>query len=376
MKVFYKIFHTILIAFLLIAASVSSLAEPADANPIVDFAIPYPHKSPQPETPGSTHEMAFHNKTLWITGQNYDQLVAIQPDGTTTFYDMPPNSGPHGIAFDRAGHLWVTLEFAGEVVRLDPDYPDYDAATVYDVKLHCTTCSDAINTNPHGLTIGSDGQTVWYTGKATGTLGRITPEGTVETIPIAKIHNPNAIVGSGPIYLHPDANGNIWFTELLGNSIGRITPDGTINEFKIPTPNSRPIAIVPGPDGNMWFTEEAGSNVGRIQQDCESNCIITEFPLPKPQNNLLLAALAFDNENNLWVQQYVDGKHPFPLGHDRLIKIDKQILTANSVEIHNLSLDFYDVPTPKTLMHRITLGTDGTLWFTELNTDKVGKVNP
>ncbi len=386
MVAFRKLWSAILSGILFISLIISTIIflpnSTAFAISIVDFSIPYPDQSPfsspSPDHPqsGSTHEIALHNGTLWISGQNHDQLVAIQPDGSMNFYAMPANSGPHGIAFDRNGQLWVALEFAGEVIRLDPAHPDYETAAKYDVRLDCTTCVQKINTHPHGLTIAQDGQTVWYTGKATGTLGRINPNGTVETLPIAQPYHRAAIVGSVPIYIHAEADGTLWFTELVGNAIGRITPTGQIDEFKIPTPNSRPIALVSGADGHLWFTEEASNKIGRIQRDCDTNCLITEFPLPKSQDNLLLAALAFDAENNLWVQQYVDGNHPFPTGSDHLIKIDRQILTANPQDISTLSIDCYDVPTTNTILHRIILGSDGKLWFTELNTDKVGKVEP
>lgn len=373
MKTLCKTLCIILVTFLLTFSSVVSPTQLAFADEIIDFAIAYPNKfSTPPSLQGSTHEMAMNGNTLWITGQNYDQLAAIQPDGTITFHPMPHNSGPHGITFDQAGNLWVALEFAGEIIRLDPAHPDYNSATKYDVRLACTTCTQPINTHPHGLAISSDGQTVWYTGKATGTLGRITAQGTVETFPISGVNNPEATVGSVPIYIHADTDSSMWFTELVGNAIGHISVNGTVEEFKIPTPNSRPIAIVPGPDGNVWFTEESTNNVGRIKRNCSRDCI-TEFPLPKSQNNLLLAALAFDANHNLWVQQYVDGNHPSPPGQDHLIKIDKQILTANSSDINNIEFDVYNVPTSKTIMHRIILGADGNLWFTELKTDKIGK---
>lgn len=38
--------------------------------------------------------------------------------------------------------------------------------------------------------IGIHGKTVWYTGKATGTLGRITHEGKVETFALSTVGSP------------------------------------------------------------------------------------------------------------------------------------------------------------------------------------------
>ena len=146
-----------------------------------------------------------------------------------------------------------------------------------------------------------------------------------------------------------------------------------MTEFKIPTPNSRPIAIVPGPDGAaMWFTEEAGSNVARI----DPNGTITEFPVPKPwrEPHAILAGLAFDGANNLWVQQYAAPGSTDPRQIDRLVKIDKAILSATPLSLTHVRMTPYDVPTTGTVMHRIILGNDGNMWFTELQTNKVGTI--
>src|SRR5262249_48241509 len=194
-------------------------------------------------------------RTLWITGQNYDAVVQVALDGQMTFYPMPADSGPHGIEFDALGQLWLTLEFLGQIVRLDGHGT---IVAAYDVRLDCSTCPDPINTHPHGLGIGSDGATVWFTGKGTGTVGKITPDGKIQTYALPT-------VGSVPIYIKAGPDDNMWVTELVGNTIARVTPDGAVTEFAIPTFNSRPIAIVPEPDGTaMWFTEEAGNKVARI----------------------------------------------------------------------------------------------------------------
>lgn len=312
---------------------------------------------------GSTHEIAFDERRggdLWISGQNYDTLVRVGADGRMSYHRMPQGSGPHGIEFDAAGLLWLTLEFHGRVVALDER-----GALVrdHDVRLDCSSCPDKINTHPHGLGIGPDGKTVWFTGKGTGTVGRITPDGKVQTFALPT-------VGSVPIYIKAGPDGNMWVTELVGNKIARVTPEGYVTEFAIPTSNSRPIAIVPGPDGNMWFTEEAGNKVGRVERDGR----ITEFAVPKKQANVILAGLAFDKEHNLWVQQYVDHNNPTPAGRDHIVKIDKAILTAKPPDLPAKHFTFYDVPTRDTVMHRIIRGPDGNLWFTELNANKVGRL--
>lgn len=417
MNLLYKICYSILMVVLLTFGIFIESAEMAFAdetcdlklNTICDFVIKYPKKSSikPPSLSGSTHEIAFQVKDkksrdgkLWITGQNYDQLVAIdinklkKGEEAFSFYQLPQGSGPHGIVFDEQGNLWVALEFAGKVIRLDPaklnsvrpiEYGDPAIIENHDVGLygctkenkqgetffHCT--NEEINTNPHGLAINNDDHTVWYTGKATGTLGRIKDD-QVESFPISRVNNPDAIVGSVPIYIKTDSQGNIWFTEWVGNAIGVIKKNETVaKEFKISTPNSRPIMIVEEPGHtNMWFTEAAGNKVGRITPDGS----ISEFSIPKPQDNVSLAGLVFDSNKNLWVQQYVQQDinvdQTCQFGYDYLVKIDKKILESSPSDIGKISFESYKVPTCGTVMHRINLGPDGNLWFTELNTDKIG----
>jgi virginiamycin B lyase len=345
---------------------------------IQEFSIPYPpaqdsasYTCPQVSaavaaTMGSTHEITFDangGQVLWVTGQNYATLVKVGLDGNLTLYSLPPGSGPHGISFDAESRLWITLEFAGEIARLDDNG---NIVAQYDVSLNCTTCPNEINTHPHGLGIGPDGMTVWYTGKATGTVGKVSPDGTVQTYALQN-------VGSVPIYIKAGPDGNMWVTELVGNAIARVTPSGQVTEYPIPTYNSRPIAIVPDPNGNaMWFTEEAGNNLGRI----DMNGNITEYPVPKPRRNLILAGLTFDSDDNIWFQQYVDPNNPRPTGPDYVVRADKSILQTAPSRVGKVRFTYFAVPTRQTVMHRIIQGPDGAIWFTELAANKVGKLTP
>jgi virginiamycin B lyase len=357
-------------SLLVLLLSTSCLfAQNGGIGTVTEIAIQYPHPPPfmkcgeHSSAMGSTHEITFDpnsNHDIWITGQNEGYVVKIPLAGNPVYYPMPDGSGPHGIEFDAAGRVWVTLEFAGKVVRLTPSG---QIDLTYDVNLACSTCPAKLSTHPHGMGFGPDGKTIWYTGKSTGTVGRI-QGGKVQTFGLPT-------VGSVPIYIKAGPDGNMWVTELVGNLIARVTPAGKVDEFCIPTPNSRPIAIVPEPGGQaMWFTEEAGNRVARI----DMNGKITEFPIPKKQNNMILAGLAFDSQKNLWIQQYVDQNNPLPEGVDYIIKLDKSILQTDPTMMAAVPITFYPVPTPKTVFHRIIQGPDGNMWFTEMKTDKVGKL--
>ena len=344
---------------IIIALGVPVSGDAQESGNITEFPLAWP--SP---TTGSTHELTYNRKngkTIWITGQNHDHIARVTLDGNAEFFAMPIGSGPHGIEFDAEGRLWVSLEFTGFVVRVNENG---EIVEKIDVRLHAKGAKEPINTHPHGLGLGADGKTIWFTGKKTNTIGKINPDRSVE-------HFELPTVGAVPIYLATGPDGNMWCTELVGNKIARITPNGEVTEFTIPTYNSRPIAIAAGPGGkSMWFSEEAGNKVARI----DMSGAITEFPVPLTQKNVILAGMAFDSEGNLWTHSYVDAHNPLPKGADHIIKIDKAINTAALGDLSQIPLTYYQVPSRNTIMHRITQGPDGNIWFTELGIDKLGKL--
>ncbi len=352
---------------------VASNGPVATVASIAEFPLNWPKG-----TSGSTHELTYNraaasgSQVFWVTGQTHDGLARVTLDGRPTFFSMPAGSGPHGIQFDAAGNLWVTLEFAGKVVQIDQTTGRI--LKVIDVSLHSAGSPAPINTNPHGLGIAPDGVTLWFTGKATGTVGRIAADGTVT-------HFVLPTVGSVPIYITAGPDGNMWCTELVGNQIARVTPDGVVTEYPIPTPNSRPIGVTPGPDGHsLWFSEEAGNKVGRILLDPVTREFVSlvEYPVPLLHANTILASLAFDSAGNLWTQAYVNQSNPYPAGTDAIVRIDASVTLAphagQTGDISDVPITFYEVPTPDTVMHRITQGPDGNIWFTELAADKLGRL--
>jgi virginiamycin B lyase len=358
----------------------------APAGDGMGMAMPATGAPAGPPAMGSTHEIAFAPGTggeVVVSGQNEAALARIRGN-KVTYQRMPAASGPHGLGFDRGGLLWVTLEFDGRVVAFSPcgrKVRDVDVA------LPCPSCPEPIATHPHGLGLARDGRTVWFTGKATGTVGRIAADGTLATYQLPTM-------GSLPIYIRPGpdpARGGtretMWVTELTGNRIAAISveaappgaakghlPRADIREFIIPTPNSRPIAIELGPDGRMWFSEEAGGKVGRIETDGS----VSEFLLPTPAGKppYLLAALAFDKEGNLWLQQYVDHGHPDATMPDRIVRVPGHLLAGPARAWTDAEVIFYPVPTRDTVMHRIAQGPDGAIWFTEMGANRVGIISP
>ncbi|MES2462580.1 MAG: hypothetical protein V4671_18510, partial [Armatimonadota bacterium] len=113
-----------------------------------------PGMAGMPETApmGSTHEIIWDRAggAVWVTGQNYDSIAKIAPEGNVTYFPLPKGSGPHGMGIDRDGRLWVTFEFSGKVARLSADGK---IAEEIDVRLHARGANAPINTHPHGLAL-------------------------------------------------------------------------------------------------------------------------------------------------------------------------------------------------------------------------------
>jgi len=321
----------------------------------------------------STHEILddpTRPNFYWITGQLHDALILFDANtGTQTEYPLPTNSRPHGMLFDAQGRFFVSLESMGMVAQIDPNTGA--VLRLIDVSLtDVTGAPGPINASPHDIALGTDGETIWFTGKATGTVGKINPDGTINHYQLLTPNVPTG--GSVPIYLSAGPDGNMWGTELAGNKIFRVTNDGVVTEFTIPTFNSRPIVIIPDPLGRqfMWFSEENGHKVAKI----DMNGVITEYVVPKTQSNSILAGMAFDDAGNLYTQSYVNQNDPIPSGPDFIVKLSSDILNAPAGDMSNVTVTRYQVPSRGTVFHRIDHGSDGNMYFTELALDKVGRL--
>jgi virginiamycin B lyase len=359
--------HTIESAFLTSSENVTNLTTLSGVNlaspQVTEYQLTYGDSNPP-----NTHDIVkdpVHPNIYWISSPGHDTLVQFDANtGQSTYFRMPTGSAPHGIAFDASDNLWLSLEAFGQVARIDQT----TGAILQEIDVQLNGVIGApvpINTSPHGIAFGADGQTLWFVGKATGTVGKINPDGTVN-------HYQLPTVGSTPIYIALGPDGNMWGTELTGNKIFRVTPTGTVTEFAIPTYNSRPIAIVPAPNGQpfMWFSEENGHAVAKI----DMSGVITEFAIPKTQTNMLGAGLAFDSEGNLYAESYVNQNDPVPAGPDYIVKLSNAILTAPAGDLSNVLLTRYQLPSTGTVLHRIILGSDGNMYFTELGLDKVARL--
>ncbi|MFF8897320.1 hypothetical protein ACF082_07510 [Streptomyces lydicus] len=282
---------------------------------------------------GSTHELVIGpDRNLWVSQQLQDRVLRVSATGQVVgIIEFPPNSMPHGIDKDRRGHVWVTEEATNALVELDPAGKRIGSYPL-----------PVPGAGPHGLRIGCDGRTVWWTGKEGGSIGNFDPRTRGWTVyPLAP--------DSQPIFLARGPRCAMFFTELTAGRVGRVDANGRLREYATPTPDSRPIAVAVNRRGHVWFTEEAGAAYAHLDPDTGR---ITEHRTDVP--NAKLAALAFDCFGNLWVQYNQPG----------LIDRVRPDLTTTR----------YTLPTAVPVGHRIIPGPDGSMWFSELAADTVGSL--
>ena len=196
---------------------------------------------------------------------------------------------------------------------------------------------------PRGIASGPYGN-LWFAEERTNEIARISLAGIVTSYPI-----PTA--NSGTQWL-AEGSDTIWFTEenSLSPKIGSITPAGVITEYPYGGGTDVPWDIVQGSDKNMWFTT-LGNDVGRITPSGSINA----YSVPT-QGTPGLATLGPDGA--VW---FTEG---CTCG-DKIVKV-----TPSG------TFSVYAIPTANAQPQDITSGSNGDLYFTEGNANKIGQITP
>jgi virginiamycin B lyase len=201
---------------------------------------------------------------------------------------------------------------------------------------------------------GPDGN-IWFPHSYTNSITRMNPiTGAYTDFPI-----PTASAWPDAVVAGPD--GAMWFTEFYGK-IGRITTSGAITEMAVPAGTNAYIEqIVTGPDGALWFVETGAGKLGRIPTTATpGNPSVTEFPMANP--GCVNLSLTSGPLNSLW---YVGCS-----GSLSNITID-QVSTSGVQTYYPIPASF-KASDPRF----VTTGTDGAIWFTDQNSNYIGRLAP
>jgi len=276
------------------------------------------------------------DQNAWVVEYDASMIARVTENGTITEFPVTdPGAGPALIAPGPDGNLWVTDYKLNIIRRVTTN------GTITDFSL---PPYDNTNGNLQSIAPGPDGN-MWFEHDGANIIGVMSTSGSLiatYTVPTANAHADFIIAG-------PD--GNMWFNEEGGNKIGKITMSGVITEFPIPTPNSVPKNLVVGADGALWFPERDGANIGRIT----TSGAITEYPVPATIYQDLLRRITTTPDGSLWFAQ-AEVTPPYNS------EIGKMDLTGTVIDLWSF---------PNGLPMGMTVGPDGSPWFTDESNDTV-----
>ncbi|HEY5777817.1 MAG TPA: hypothetical protein VIT00_03720 [Terrimicrobiaceae bacterium] len=195
-------------------------------------------------------------------------LVSQQPSGALVKIRVDPVSGRplavarhivnsaydglHGLCVSRRhpGHVWVTLQFTSELLRIDPVAGNLDAPP----RIVERIALPAPARGPHGII--EHGEHVWTTCKDSHHVVRV---GIEEPHEFAVHPCPPR-----PIFVavHPLSD-DVYASLDQSSAILQLRPDGTTSILPLPESLGKtPVGLIAGPDKNVWFTALGGSGGG------------------------------------------------------------------------------------------------------------------
>jgi streptogramin lyase len=317
---------------------------PASAAKVEEYPLALETGSPRPVP---LDIAAAPDGGAWFGEGEQSKLGYVSASGTLTEYPEPQwASGSFGVAVSKDGSVWTTgrEQVGGKVVwgtqLIIRRHPDGTFSSY-----HVPEAEPGHQTpQPFegDITEGPDGN-IWFTELEGEHIGRLTPSGEAAYFPLPP-HTIQFGITSGP-------DGALWFTqtdfETGASAIGRITTNGQVTWF--PITGSYPFAITAGPDGALWFTEPEAHKIGRIT----TAGAVTYYPTPESST----WPTGITSENGvLWFAN----ENQEDLG---------SITTGGKVTLKWL---------PEGSPHAgtaITVGTDGSLWYTDGSQNRIGRVD-
>lgn len=189
-----------------------------------------------------------------------------------------------------------------------------------------------------------------------------------------------------PIAIKMDPkNKFMWFSTMDGHSLCRLDIDEFNSEYE-PTQYDKDDSKCVCSPGCKTMIKSNNLEKEKITYP------IIEFKIPMKHYNMKLAGLAFSkNGDELWTESYIDDdendRYPDYIIKICLDKKDRDIYSYKDdrnvdggFHVSDFeakftgNIEYFEVPTKNTILHRIALDPEDKVWFTELAADRVGTV--
>ncbi len=155
--------------------------------------------------------------------------------------------------------------------------------------------------------------------------------------------NPSSDERVGPHSLQHDAQGNIWITLAVGNRLAKFDPKTQQFEIVRLAAGFYPHTLRIDPKGRVWFTMSASNHVG-MYDPATGKDVEIQLPHRTYRQAMISASMPF----LMWLGRHVDLRGPVAEGEP------------------------INVPVP----YGIDLAPDGSVWFSQLNEHRIGRVDP
>jgi streptogramin lyase len=121
-------------------------------------------ETPVPNNGGPQHIAIATNGSVWFTERFNHRIGRLDPSNNqvTQFPTLTPSAGSADIAAAPDGNLWFTQFFGENVARITANGVITEGRSVN-------------NSEPFGVTISPDGQSVWYAMPAANKIAVLTP---------------------------------------------------------------------------------------------------------------------------------------------------------------------------------------------------------
>jgi streptogramin lyase len=183
--------------------------------------------------------LTFQDGFVWGSGLLSGEVYRLDPaSGGVVTYPFPKGKPPYGLAFDQHKMLWVSLEFADEIAKLDT----------------------------------TTGKQTYY-----------------------KVKTPHADLR----HVQTDAEGNLWASAQQSGKLIEIDGrTGEVTEYTPPTENSGTLSVDVDRKHNMiWVAEAEADKMARFDPRTHT---FTEFPLPSARTGLKRIAIDPSRPNRVW----------------------------------------------------------------------------
>ena len=190
---------------------------------------------------------------------------------------------------------------------------------------------------PTTVAVGQDGA-VWFTLDFADAIG-VLRQGRLQRVPKGRDNLE-------PLGLAVDRHGFAWYTDSPSGLISRMSPDGVLTSFPLSTPVAKLTRLAAAPDGSVWFAEESAYSLTRLKDG-----VFTRHAVGSSE--IAPFGVAIEGNGTVW------GTLPRA---NRLIRISAR------GEITEL-----DPPTPAAQLGDIAVAADGTVWFLEMQANKIGR---